>query len=203
MPDIAHNRVTGERNVLIGVDVGGTFTDAVLTVGGESWRAKSPSTYPDIDAGQGGPEAHQVTALGARRRAAGDVGHVEAGAAKVAGQHARLARPLCDAGRRRDSGGRAGCGQPDRLFARLIDRDRAAARMAKQHRRFQPFGLQRAGKVVDPAIGAEAVGVQHRQGRALVLADHRPQLAAAGDRQVGQHFAQQGNGPAFVDRVEE
>jgi N-methylhydantoinase A len=51
MPDIALDRVTGERNVLIGVDVGGTFTDAVLAVGGESWRAKSPSTYPDIDRG--------------------------------------------------------------------------------------------------------------------------------------------------------
>ena len=40
-----------ERDVLIGVDVGGTFTDAVLTVGSESWRAKSPSTYPDIGRG--------------------------------------------------------------------------------------------------------------------------------------------------------
>jgi N-methylhydantoinase A len=41
----------GERDVLIGVDVGGTFTDAVLTIGGESFRAKSPSTYPDIGRG--------------------------------------------------------------------------------------------------------------------------------------------------------
>ncbi|MBW8753850.1 MAG: hydantoinase/oxoprolinase family protein [Sphingomonadales bacterium] len=40
-----------ERDVLIGVDVGGTFTDAVLTLGGESFRAKSPSTYPDIGRG--------------------------------------------------------------------------------------------------------------------------------------------------------
>ena len=39
------------RDMLIGVDVGGTFTDAVLTVGGESYRAKSPSTYPDIGRG--------------------------------------------------------------------------------------------------------------------------------------------------------
>ncbi|HEX8056901.1 MAG TPA: hydantoinase/oxoprolinase N-terminal domain-containing protein, partial [Novosphingobium sp.] len=40
-----------ERDVLIGVDVGGTFTDAVLTLGAESFRAKSPSTYPDIGRG--------------------------------------------------------------------------------------------------------------------------------------------------------
>jgi N-methylhydantoinase A len=40
-----------ERDVLIGVDVGGTFTDAVLTLGSESFRAKSPSTYPDIGRG--------------------------------------------------------------------------------------------------------------------------------------------------------
>jgi N-methylhydantoinase A len=40
-----------ERDVLIGVDVGGTFTDAVLTIGGESFRAKSPSTYPEIGRG--------------------------------------------------------------------------------------------------------------------------------------------------------
>lgn len=38
-------------DALIGVDVGGTFTDAVLVLGGESYRAKSPSTYPDIGSG--------------------------------------------------------------------------------------------------------------------------------------------------------
>lgn len=38
-------------DVLIGVDVGGTFTDAVLLVGDRSYRAKSPSTYPDIGRG--------------------------------------------------------------------------------------------------------------------------------------------------------
>src|SRR6476619_36660 len=40
-----------ERDFLIGVDVGGTFTDAVLTRGRECFRAKSPSTYPDIGRG--------------------------------------------------------------------------------------------------------------------------------------------------------
>jgi N-methylhydantoinase A len=39
------------RDALIGVDVGGTFTDAVLTVGKDNYRAKSPSTYPDIGRG--------------------------------------------------------------------------------------------------------------------------------------------------------
>jgi N-methylhydantoinase A len=39
------------RDVLIGVDVGGTFTDAVLTTGSACYRAKSPSTYPDIGRG--------------------------------------------------------------------------------------------------------------------------------------------------------
>jgi len=40
-----------DRNILIGVDVGGTFTDAVLIAGGTCHRAKSPSTYPDIGRG--------------------------------------------------------------------------------------------------------------------------------------------------------
>jgi N-methylhydantoinase A len=40
-----------ERDVLIGVDVGGTFTDAVLIIRGAAHRAKSPSTYPDIGRG--------------------------------------------------------------------------------------------------------------------------------------------------------
>ena len=40
-----------ERDILIGVDVGGTFTDAVVMVGGASFRAKSPSTYPEIGRG--------------------------------------------------------------------------------------------------------------------------------------------------------
>jgi N-methylhydantoinase A len=35
----------------IGVDVGGTFTDAVLTVGSRTWRAKSPTTPRDLAAG--------------------------------------------------------------------------------------------------------------------------------------------------------
>jgi N-methylhydantoinase A len=38
-------------DILIGVDVGGTFTDAVLIIGQQVHRAKSPSTYPDIAAG--------------------------------------------------------------------------------------------------------------------------------------------------------
>ena len=40
-----------KRDILIGVDVGGTFTDAVVIVGGISHRAKSASTYPDIGRG--------------------------------------------------------------------------------------------------------------------------------------------------------
>ncbi len=39
------------RDVLIGIDVGGTFTDAVLIDGPDHYRAKSPSTYPDIGRG--------------------------------------------------------------------------------------------------------------------------------------------------------
>ncbi|HSS08880.1 MAG TPA: hydantoinase/oxoprolinase family protein [Acidimicrobiales bacterium] len=33
-----------ETMTCVGVDVGGTFTDAVLTVGGSTWRAKAPTT---------------------------------------------------------------------------------------------------------------------------------------------------------------
>src|ERR1700739_3640927 len=40
-----------ERDILIGVDVGGTFTAAVVLIGAASYRAKSPSTYPNIGRG--------------------------------------------------------------------------------------------------------------------------------------------------------
>lgn len=39
------------KDSLIGVDVGGTFTDAVLILDGQYHRAKSASTYPDIGRG--------------------------------------------------------------------------------------------------------------------------------------------------------
>src|SRR5258706_6917581 len=51
------------RDILIGVDVGGTFTDAVVIAGGESFRAKSPSTYPEI--GRGVMEACKLAAAAA------------------------------------------------------------------------------------------------------------------------------------------
>jgi N-methylhydantoinase A len=35
----------------IGIDIGGTFTDAVLTDGGTLWRAKSPTTPGELDRG--------------------------------------------------------------------------------------------------------------------------------------------------------
>ena len=34
--------------MLLGVDVGGTFTDAVLTEGDKVWRAKSPTVATDV-----------------------------------------------------------------------------------------------------------------------------------------------------------
>ncbi|MCW3041372.1 MAG: hypothetical protein JWM31_3277, partial [Solirubrobacterales bacterium] len=37
--------------MLLGVDVGGTFTDAVLVAGGRVWTAKAPSTPEDQSAG--------------------------------------------------------------------------------------------------------------------------------------------------------
>jgi N-methylhydantoinase A len=42
---------TPSKNVCIGIDVGGTFTDAVLTDGDQVWRAKAPTTKEDL--GQG------------------------------------------------------------------------------------------------------------------------------------------------------
>ena len=39
------------RDVCVGVDVGGTFTDAVLTDGAGIWRAKSPTTSDDVARG--------------------------------------------------------------------------------------------------------------------------------------------------------
>ena len=51
------------RDVLIGIDVGVTFTDAVLIDGPHRYRAKSPSTYPDI--GRGVLEACRLAARSA------------------------------------------------------------------------------------------------------------------------------------------
>jgi N-methylhydantoinase A len=46
--------------VCIGIDVGGTFTDAVLTDGTDTWRAKSPTTKHDL--GEGVIEACRLAA---------------------------------------------------------------------------------------------------------------------------------------------
>ncbi len=40
-----------DRSICFGVDVGGTFTDGVLTDGDSVWRAKSPTTPDDISSG--------------------------------------------------------------------------------------------------------------------------------------------------------
>jgi N-methylhydantoinase A len=37
--------------IRIGVDVGGTFTDAVLMEGADVWRAKAPTTPDDVASG--------------------------------------------------------------------------------------------------------------------------------------------------------
>ena len=44
MPDVA-------GTTCIGVDIGGTFTDVVLSDGGRTWRAKSPTTPHDVSEG--------------------------------------------------------------------------------------------------------------------------------------------------------
>ena len=62
-PAVATRRMSA-RDVLIGVDVGGTFTDAVLLAGPDCWRAKSPSTYPDI--GRGVLSACELAAIAHR-----------------------------------------------------------------------------------------------------------------------------------------
>jgi len=51
------------KDVLVGVDVGGTFTDAVLILDGQYHRAKAASTYPDI--GRGVLEACRLAAQSA------------------------------------------------------------------------------------------------------------------------------------------
>jgi len=54
-----------DRDLCIGIDVGGTFTDAVLTDGVGIWRAKAPTTPGSVDQG----------VLAAARRAASRAGH--------------------------------------------------------------------------------------------------------------------------------
>jgi N-methylhydantoinase A len=51
-----------DRTICIGVDVGGTFTDCVLTDGTQTWRAKAPTTP-----GQVGEGVLAATALAAER----------------------------------------------------------------------------------------------------------------------------------------
>ncbi len=41
----------GSGRMVIGVDIGGTFTDAVLTDGRTTWRAKAPTTPDDVGGG--------------------------------------------------------------------------------------------------------------------------------------------------------
>ena len=45
------NRRSSAREVCIGIDIGGTFTDAVLTDGSRVWRAKSPTTPDELSVG--------------------------------------------------------------------------------------------------------------------------------------------------------
>ncbi len=56
---------TGPVGLCIGIDVGGTFTDCVLSDGATSWRAKSPTTPGDLGEG-----VLAAAALAAQRRGA-------------------------------------------------------------------------------------------------------------------------------------
>lgn len=57
---------TGDTGICVGVDVGGTFTDAVLTDGERSWRAKAPTTP-----GRVGEGVLRAVTLAASRRGDG------------------------------------------------------------------------------------------------------------------------------------
>ena len=120
----------------IGVDVGGTFTDVVLTDAGETWQGKAPTTPDDLgrgvlDALSAGREprrydARVVTTSRAPFRPGHDRGH----------EHARVARRAQS--RAGDHQGirrsRSACTRPARQRRRVAD-DATASRRAALHRR--------------------------------------------------------------------
>jgi hypothetical protein len=144
-----------------------------------------------VDAGKRGPEAHEVAALGARGRAA-----AMCATSKLVPPRSQVST-LLSAGfsairRRRGYSGRGPEAASQTGCSRAWSTEIAPPpEWQRQHRRFEALALEFVGEVVDPTVRAIAVGIEHGQCGALVLADHRAQLAAARDRHVGQHLAQQ------------
>ena len=149
------------NDVCIGVDVGGTFTDAVLTDGVGIWRAKSPTTPGDV--GTGVLAAVEIAA----RRAGSDpdVGAARSQAVRAGydGGHERPRVPGRSAGRARSrregstSWSRSARGRSDPRRGRLADppaRDRVAAVRRRCRRADGPRRQRRASARSQRSRGA-------------------------------------------------
>ena len=139
----------------------------------------------DVDDRHGDRILGEHRRLGIPRLAVDDRADVEARPAHVRGDRRVEPETPGERAGAQHSAGRPGGEQRDASVARLVERRHAARRVHDRNR----TGVSRVAKAISHPLQVAAhargeVGVQHRRRGALVLADHRRQVAGGGYKPV-------------------